>query len=166
MSPDGRIVASQLGRPPRGSWRTVARCPFDRPRVICVAPLLEDGTPFPTTFWLTCPHLVEAVSRLESAGETASWTGRIAGDPALSAALTAADAAYRAARAAETHGADPFPGVGVAGQADPLAVKCLHARLAARLAGIPDPIGASVLDALRESDAGAACRDDRCGDVI
>jgi len=166
MNPDAEIVALQLGRPPRGHWRVAVRCPHDRPCVISVAPLLEDGTPFPTTFWLTCPHLGEAVSKLESTGETAAWTDRIAGDAALTAAMTAADAAYRVARAAEAGGADPVPSVGVAGQADPLVVKCLHARLAAFLAGIADPIGAAMPDGLRESGAGTVCRDDRCGRAI
>jgi uncharacterized protein len=166
MRPDAPVVAMQLGRPPRGRWRVVVRCAHDRPSVISVAPLLEDGVPFPTTFWLTCPHLVEAVSQLESAGETAAWTDRIAGDDALIAAMSAADAAYRIARAAEGDGADPLPGVGVAGQADPLVVKCLHARLAACLAGVADPIGTAVLDGLGESGAGTACRDDRCGRAL
>jgi hypothetical protein len=166
VHPDAEIVAYQLGRPPRGRWRVAVRCPYDRPTVIAVAPLLEDGTPFPTTFWLTCPHLVEAVSESESVGETAAWTDRIAGDAVLTAAMTSADAAYRAVRATEAGGADPLASVGVAGQADPLAVKCLHARLAAFLAGIPDPIGAAVFDGLEGSRASVACRDDRCGRAI
>lgn len=164
MNPENEIVARQLGRPPRGCWRVVARCPHARPVVIAVAPLLADGTPFPTTFWLTCPHLVEAASDLESAGVTAVWTDRIAEDAVLAAAVCAADASYRAARAAEAGAVtDPLPAVGVAGQADPLVVKCLHARLAASLAGVPDPVGDAVLAAIGQSAGRAACRDDRCG---
>lgn len=158
---DRTAVASQLGRPPRGSWRVAARCPGGSPIVIAVAPLLEDGSPFPTTFWLTCPRLVAAVHALESAGDSARFAQRAAREADLAAALLEADAAYRAARRAEGCGQDPCAAVGIAGQADPLAVKCLHARLAAHLAGVPDPIGAVVADLLSGTLADA-CADERC----
>jgi len=127
-----------------------------------MASRLEDGEPFPTAFWLTCPHQSEALAALESSGAAAAWTKRVAADPGLAAAVRSADAAYRAARAAEGGGGDACTAVGVAGQADPLVVKCLHARLAARLAGIGDPVGAGVLEEL-EAGPGTECGDDRCG---
>ena len=162
MLPDEQlIVASQLGRLPRGPWRVAGRCAGGAPTVIAVAPLLEDGSPFPTTFWLTCPRLVAAVHDLESVGESARFADRVRSEPEFAAAVVEADAAYRAARRSEGRGSDPCEGVGVAGQADPLAVKCLHARLAAHLAGVCDPIGALVAE--RVSDVAAAdCRDERC----
>lgn len=130
--------------------------------MIVVAPVLEDGSPFPTTYWLTCPRLVEAVHELESAGEGARFAARVAGSPALAEAVRAADAAYRVGRTAEGGGADPCAGVGVAGQSDPLAMKCLHARLAAHLSGIADPIGDAVASVLSETTVGP-CADVRCG---
>jgi hypothetical protein len=139
-----------------------ARCPGGSPIVVAVAPLLEDGSPFPTTFWLTCPRLVAAVHDLESAGDSALFAQRATREAGLAAALFEADAAYRVARLAEGRGKDPCAGVGVAGQADPLAVKCLHARLAAHLAGVPDPIGDAVAGAVSGILAGA-CTDERCG---
>lgn len=154
-------MAVQLGRPPRGRWRVAARCPAGAPLVIAVAPVLEDGSPFPTTFWLTCPRLVEAVHDLESAGEAACFAQRAADDPGYAALMRASDEAYRAARASEGAGLDPCEGVGIAGQRDPLAVKCLHARLAASLAGIPDPIGVAVADELVVLLTGE-CADPRC----
>jgi hypothetical protein len=129
--------------------------------VITVAPVLEDGSFFPTTFWLTCPMLVEEVGDLESAGEGARLARRVARSPEFAAAAVDADAAYREARRAEGGGVDPCAGVGVAGQRDPLAVKCLHARLAAHLAGIGDPIGAEVAG-MTAGTAGARCTDPRC----
>jgi hypothetical protein len=129
--------------------------------VIAVAPVLEDGSLFPTTFWLTCPRLVEAVGVLESAGEGARSARRIARSARLALAAAAADVAYREARRSEGGGVDPCAGVGVAGQRDPLTVKCLHARLAAHLAGIADPVGAEVAAALAGAvDTG--CVDSRC----
>jgi hypothetical protein len=93
---------------------------------------------------------VEAVHELESAGEIARFAERVELEPGLAASLDEADAAYRVARRQEGGGCDPCATVGVAGQADPLAVKCLHARLAAHLAGVPDPIGACVAAAVAD----------------
>lgn len=142
---DAAVVGRQLGRAPRGPWRVATRCSHGYPVVLAVAPVLEDGTPFPTTFWLSCPHLCSVASAAESARETSEWTARIAGDPALALEIAAADALYRAARATEGGGQDPCPTVGCAGQADPLTVKCLHARIAAAAAGLPDPVGQALL---------------------
>jgi hypothetical protein len=67
MSPaDPAVVSRQLGREPRGPFDVVVRCEHGYPAVIENAPLLEDGTPFPTRFWLTCPSLVAGVARAES----------------------------------------------------------------------------------------------------
>ncbi len=157
---DASLVAHQLGRAPRGRWRVAWRCEYGHPGVIVTAPLLEDGTPFPTLCYLTCPHLVERVAALESVGEVERWRRRLATDPVLAARLRAADVAYRAARTAEAGGEDPTPDVGIAGQRDPLAVKCLHAHVASALAGIDDPIGVAVL-----RDVGYSCDDGRCGSL-
>jgi hypothetical protein len=71
--------------------------------------------------------------------------------------MRAADAEYRARRAELADGTDPVPGVGIAGQRDPLATKCLHAHVASALAGIDDPVGLQVLD-----EVGRECPDDAC----
>jgi hypothetical protein len=144
----------------------VARCERGVPSVIAVAPALDDGTLFPTLFWLTCPSLVEAVSRLESAGEHREWASRAAADPGFAGDLLSADAAYRAARKAEGGGTDPCPDVGVAGQADPLAVKCLHARVASALAGTRDPVGEGVLRRLAAGATGPVCDPSRCEPAV
>lgn len=157
MMDDGRAVARQLGREPRGTWRVAQRCGFGWPTVIVTSPVLEDGAPFPTLYYLTCPHLAGAIAALESAGAAEAWADRLAADPDAAARLRAADEAYRAARAAEGGGIDPTPHVGIAGQRDPLGTKCLHAHVAAFLAGIDDPVGEGVL-ALVERE----CADDRC----
>ena len=155
---DRAIVTAQLRREPRGGWLVEVRCAFGFPQVITTAPLVDDETRFPTLHWLTCPWLVEGVSAAESAGEVAQWAGRLAADPALSERMLRADARYRESRAAVSPtGADPCPEVGIAGQRDPLATKCLHAHAAAALAGIDDPVGSELLAAL-----GTVCPDDRC----
>ena len=68
MTADADVVAEQLGRPPRGLRGVAHRCPCGLPDVVETAPRLDDGTPFPTLFYLTCPRAPRRVSRLESAG--------------------------------------------------------------------------------------------------
>ena len=154
---DSILVSAQIGRMPRGSWRTAVRCSFGRPAVIATKPALEDETPFPTLFWLTCPWLVTSISHLESLGQIASWAERLRDDEGLRSKMMAADEEYRQLRAVEADGKDPFPAVGIAGQRDPLMTKCLHAHVAAALAGIDDPAGAGVL-AMTERE----CSNDEC----
>jgi hypothetical protein len=127
-----------------------------------VAPSV-DGAPFPTTFWLTCPRMVAAASVLESAGEQREWTARAMDEPEFAARLLDADAAYREARAREGAGIDPCASVGIAGQADPMAVKCLHARVAAAIAGTGDPVGEGLLGRPEFADAVPCGVADRCG---
>lgn len=154
---DQLIITAQLGREPRGAWRVRARCPFGRPTTIETSPRLEDGTPFPTLYYLTCPWLIEYVGGLESAGAAGEWAARLSTVDRLAERMRLADAEYRARRAAAAGGCDPTPGVGIAGQSNPLATKCLHAHVATFLAGIDDPVGESVLSSMVTT-----CPDDIC----
>ena len=154
---EAALIASQLGRTPREPWRVAARCRFGRPTVIVSPSRLVDETPFPTYAWLTCPHLSEQVAARESAGDVAAWAARAASDESLAAALRAVDARVRELRAAESGGVDACSSVGIAGQRDPLGVKCLHAHVALALVGAGDPIGEELL-----ADIPSECDDDRC----
>jgi hypothetical protein len=159
---DRQVVSSQLGRPPRGDWQVRSRCSHGCPVVIAVAPVLETGELFPTAFWLTCPWLAAAVSKAESGGAAARLTAALADDDRLASAAAAADLAYREARATLGGGADPCSSVGVAGQADPLVVKCVHARVAASLAGVRDPAGDRALADLASTGVPTECPDACC----
>ncbi len=133
---DAAAVALQLSRAPRGTFAVAHRCPCGLPDVVQTAPRLEDGTPFPTLFYLTCPRAVAAVSRLEAAGLMKTMTQRIASEPALRQACLAAHNDYLARRdvAAREAGVEPLrPGTPSAGGL-PDRVKCLHALVAYELA--------------------------------
>ena len=52
------VLREQLDRVPRGVVGIGARCVCGRPTVVKTAPRLEDGSPFPTTFYLTSPPIV------------------------------------------------------------------------------------------------------------
>jgi hypothetical protein len=123
---DRALVERQLGRSPRAFRSVVRRCPFGRPAVTEQAAFDEDGDPFPTTYWLTCPHLVAAVSRLEAAGGVERWTEAARADPALALSLADANDEQRRLR--------PEIPAGVGGSTRTGSLKCLHAHAAFALA--------------------------------
>jgi hypothetical protein len=123
---DEDIVERQLGRRPRAFRSVALRCPFGRPAVTEQAPFDEDGRPFPTQFWVTCPHLVAAISRLEAAGGVERWSREARGDPQLAASLAAAQETQRRER--------PELAAGIGGSTREGSLKCLHAHAAFALA--------------------------------
>ncbi len=142
------VVTEQLGRPPRGVVGVAARCVCGRPVVVRTAPRLEDGTPFPTTYYLTCPPAVAAVSALEAGGLMRRLTQRLADEPELAAAHRRAHEAYLADRAALGE-VPQIAGISAGGMPD--RVKCLHVLVAHSLAAGPgvNLVGDEVLSLLR-----------------
>jgi len=141
MESDRAVVERQLGRPPRAFRRAVVRCPFGRPAVTEQSAYDDDGEPFPTTFWLTCPHLVVAVSRLEAAGGVERWSRAATEDPELAASLERAQAEQRALR--------PELDLGIGGaRAGAGSLKCLHAHVAFALARPGYELGDGILTEL------------------
>lgn len=153
---ESALVAAQTGRRPREPWRVAARCRWGYPTVIVSPSRLADGTPFPTYAWLTCPHLARVIAERESGGGAAHWASRAKSEPDLAEQLRAVDDAVRALRERESGGADDSQ-TGIAGQRDPLGVKCLHAHVALALVGVDDPIGRAEL-----GDIETDCDDARC----
>jgi hypothetical protein len=123
---DEEVVARQIGRRPRAFRRVAVRCPFGRPAVTEQAPFDEDGRPFPTQYYVTCRHLVAAISRLEAAGGVERWTAAAASDPALAQSLAAAQEEQRRIR--------PELDAGIGGSTRDGSLKCLHAHAAFALA--------------------------------
>jgi hypothetical protein len=125
-----------LGRAPRGDFEVVVRADDGSPVVLCNAPLLDDGTPMPTRYWLVGHAEVVAVSRLEAAGGVRAAQAEI--DPEAIADAHRRYAAERDALIDPAH-CGPRPNGGVAGTHR--GVKCLHAHYAWFLAGGDDPVG-------------------------
>ena len=135
-APDAERVAEQLGRRPRGRYQVVVRDEDGDPVVIRNAPLLDDGTPMPTRYWLVGPEARRAVDRLEADGGVRAAEAAV--DPV---ALSEAHRRYAAERDAALPkgwtGRRPAGGVGGTRRG----VKCLHAHYAWHLAGGDDPVG-------------------------
>lgn len=140
MPGDGPVVAVQIGRPLRADSEVVARCHLGLPVVVAVPPLLDDGTPFPTRWWLSCPLATRRVGRLEAAGGVKRMEGKASSDPDFGRRLAAAHERYAAERdRLVPEGAEPRPAGGVGGSR--AGVKCLHAHYAHHLAGGDNPVG-------------------------
>ncbi|MGH2756369.1 MAG: DUF501 domain-containing protein [Actinomycetota bacterium] len=142
-----------MGRPVRGEWGVAARCHLGIPMVIESHPVLEDGSPFPTLYWLTCPILIKRVAKLESEGAMSELNDRLGDDVALRGRLVNAIDAYRVRRdmhaVIDDKGAPPGGG--------PQRVKCLHAHMAHHLATKENPVGALTLAATGWPDCIAPC---------
>lgn len=156
------VLAAQLGRVARGVRGVAHRCPCGLPDVIETAPRLPDGTPFPTLFYLTCPKAASAIGTLEACGVMREMTERLATDPELAAAYTAAHEDYQRRRdaAAREEGLEPLPAGTQTAGGMPDRVKCLHALVAHELA-VPgaNPFGREALDALPDWSRNGPCVD-------
>ncbi|HJX47289.1 MAG TPA: DUF501 domain-containing protein [Gaiellaceae bacterium] len=137
---DRADVARQIGREPRAFRRVVVRCPFGRPAVTEQSPYDLHGEPFPTTYYVTCRHLVAAISRLEAAGGVERWTATAHDGAELAASLAAAHEESRVIRRrladgeiCSDGGASLDLGVGGAGRGSG-SLKCLHAHAGFALA--------------------------------
>ncbi|MFU8841743.1 MAG: DUF501 domain-containing protein [Nitriliruptoraceae bacterium] len=132
------VLSTQLGRPARGRPAVAHRCGFGLPTVARVDPRLEDGTPFPTVFWLTCPLLRSQVGRLEADHAMVGLNQRLETDPVLAEAYAAGSDRYIAFRDAL---GGRLPGDPSAGGM-PRYIKCLHVHAAHHLATGDNPVGA------------------------
>lgn len=139
MRDDHDRVQALLGRPPQGTYEVVVRDADGDPVVLRNAPILDDGTPMPTRYWLVGPRQVVAVSRLESVGGVRRAEAEL--DPAAVADAHRRYAAERDAVITADH-VGPRPSGGVAGTR--VGIKCLHAHYAWYLAGGDDVVGAWV----------------------
>ena len=136
---DRAAVERQIGRPPRAFRRVAVRCPFGLPAVTEQSPYDREGDPFPTMYYLTCRHLVAAVSRLEAAGGVERWSAATRTAPALAASLAAGDEEQRKLRrelAGDATGTDGGASLdyGIGGSRRGGSLKCLHAHVAFALA--------------------------------
>lgn len=137
---DREVMTVQIGRPLRSPAEVVVRCHLDLPVVSRVPPFLDDGTPFPTTYWLSCPLAVRRIGRVEATGGVMAMEQRAAADPEFGRRLGEAHERYRRERDAMTPaGASPVPTGGVGGAKR--GVKCLHAHYADHAAGHDNPVG-------------------------
>lgn len=154
---DRGAVEAQIGRQPRSMVDVGGRCHLGLPIVTIVPPLLHDGTPFPTLYWLTCPLAVRRIGRIEASGGVRRAEEMLAAEPDIAAAYRAAMERYATTRDAMLptgyEGHRPTGGVG----GTSIGVKCLHAHYADTAAGNDNPIGAWTAGQIEPLDCRAPC---------
>lgn len=153
---DEATIHAQLGRPPRAIAGVGHRCPCGNPDVVATEPRLPDGTPFPTTFYLTCPRAASMIGTLEGSGLMKQMQERLGEDAELAAGYRAAHESYLSFRAS-LGDVPEIDGVTAGGMPD--RVKCLHVLAGHSLAAGPgvNPLGDEVLDLLGEWWASGPC---------
>ncbi len=158
---DEQAIERQLGRTPRGIAAIGHRCPCGQPDVVTTEPRLPNGTPFPTTYYLTCPRAASRIGTLEGGGLMKEMEGRIETDAELAAAYRAAHEAYLADRdeLADSAGQSVPEIEGITAGGMPDRVKCLHVLAAHALAAGPgvNPLGDEVLALLGDWWAPGPC---------
>jgi uncharacterized protein len=149
-------VTRQLGRPARDILEIAARCVCGRPLVVKTRPRLQNGTPFPTLYYLTQSAATAAVSTLEASGYMAQLQLQLQQDPELQAGYLAAHESYLAEREAIEQ-VQEIAGFSAGGM--PERVKCLHALVGHSLAKGPgvNPIGDLALAELSWSPTKCQC---------
>lgn len=153
---DRETVEAQIGRPLRAPSEVIVRCHLGLPVVVEVPPVLDDGTPFPTRYWLSCPLARHRVGRLEGAGGVKRMEARAGADPEFGARLEAAHRRYAADRDALVPADAPHrPSGGVGGTTR--GVKCLHAHYADTAAGNDNPVGEVVAAWIEPLDCTIPC---------
>ena len=153
---DRPVIEAQIGRPLRADSTTVSRCHLDLPVVVEVPPVLDDGTPFPTLYWLTCPLATTRIGRLEGAGGVKRMEQKAVADPEFGRSLEAAHQSYATKRdALVPDDASPVPSGGVGGST--VGVKCLHAHYAHTRSGDANPVGELVASWIEPLDCQVPC---------
>jgi hypothetical protein len=159
------IVSRQLGRPARTVIGIAARCVCGAPTVVATSPRLDDGTPFPTLYYLSHPAATASISSLEATGVMAEFAELLAEDPVLSASYLAAHESYLADR----ESIDDVPEIaGISAGGMPTRVKCLHALAGHALAAGPgvNPMGDLALQRASWSPLVCECEDYGAGPGI
>ncbi|MEJ7795938.1 MAG: DUF501 domain-containing protein [Nocardioides sp.] len=156
---DEAAVAAQLGREPRSIHAVGHRCPCGNPDVVTTEPRLPNGTPFPTTYYLTCPRAASLIGTLEGSGLMKEMQERLSADLELAAHYREAHGSYLADRSA-LGDVPEIEGISAGGMPD--RVKCLHVLAGHALAAGPgvNPLGDEVLELLGEWWAAGPCVED------
>ena len=160
-----RVIKKQLGREPLNLLGIARTCPYDKPAVLVTNPY-EEGRVFPTTYWLSCPHLVKEVSRIEDKGLIKELTARLKEDKDFKKKMDKAHKHYAQKRVELlTKDPDQLPKdikrvittSGVGGIRDKEGIKCLHTHLADYMVNQINPVGKLVYELVEWPDQCDSC---------
>ena len=153
---DIAIMSRQRGREVRGVVSVAHRCSCGQPDVVMTEPRLPDGTPFPTTYYITCPRLTGLIGGLEARGVMREMEAELASNPQLRADYERAHQLYLQDR--KVLGEVPeIAEISAGGMPD--RVKCLHVLVGHSLAKGPgiNPLGDAALEMLGDWGSAGCC---------
>ena len=159
MDKDKKIVEAQIDRSLRSNVSVSSRCHLNLPAAIKVPPNLDDGTPFPTTYWLTCPMYNKKIGSLESQGLIAELDNEILNNPKLKAEWSKRQISYQQERE-NSHDLsnEHLPTGGVGGATE--SIKCLHSHTADEISTGKNPIGKIVIESIGSFNCEKPCIDE------
>lgn len=151
-----------IGREPDGLFAVLKHCRFGHPMAVASFPILR-GEPFPTMFWLTCPHLIKVCGKLEAALFHKQLEAEIENAEKLKSDMKIAqnkmvEIRKAVAEAVDAHLESSVLESGIAGVKNPMSIKCLHAHLAAGFAGIESPVTRALYEAITSIECSENCR--------
>ncbi|WGS65629.1 DUF501 domain-containing protein [Marinitoga aeolica] len=153
---DLEIIEKQIERKPNKIVSIPKRCSYGIPQVIESYPL-KDGKPFPTLYWLTCPHLIKEVGKLESLGKIKEWEEEIKNNEDLRKKYLKAHIQEQKKRNSIIKGEEKWikerlEKIGIGGISNFESIKCLHLQLASYLGGTDNPIGERVWNSIEKKE--------------
>jgi hypothetical protein len=155
-------MSRQRGREVRGVVSVAHRCTCGQPDVVTTSPRLPDGTPFPTTYYVTCPRLTGLIGGLEANGVMRDMEQQLSESVELQEQYRRAHESYLADRLA-LGDVEEISGISAGGMPD--RVKCLHVLVGHSLAKGPgvNPFGDAALAMLGDWGAAGCCALDEEG---
>ncbi|MEW6088820.1 MAG: DUF501 domain-containing protein [bacterium] len=137
-----QIIEKQIGRKPRNLLKVIKKCRYKLPRVILSSPELS-----PTIFWLTCPHEIYLISRLESDGLIKKIKNKFIINTSLKENIITINKNFAGYRkkfyppGLSIKRVKSLEGKGIDGIKDLSSLKCLHSHWAYHIAVKKNPIG-------------------------
>jgi hypothetical protein len=176
---DLEVIKKQIGREPRNLIGVARRCENGYPQVLITYPLLDKGEKlgvFPTTYWLSCPYLVEKISKLEAEGLVKEIQEEVVGNEKKFEELLSTHEDYAEDRIELLTSGDlkrlknDYPGLwrvisqsGVGGIMEKEGIKCLHTQYADFLVNQKNPVGEIVDELLAKRFDGVYLDNCNCG---
>lgn len=156
MDREKKIVEVQLDRKLRSDVFISSKCHFNLPAAIKVPPNLDDGTPFPTTYWLTCPMYNKKIGSLESQGLIGKLDNELSNNPKLNREWKERQNSYQKDRENDQDKSNKLIATGGVGGAKE-SIKCLHSHTADELSTGKNPIGKIVIETIGLFNCEAPC---------
>jgi GNAT superfamily N-acetyltransferase len=166
---DRVIIPGQMEKRdvPENFYRCSKRCKYGFPQVIESYPV-KDSQPFPTTFYMICPHLKYHLAQLEESGVIGELDHLKDGEAYKNVNEEYAEQRKSRIYLSNKNGEAFIKKyksaleVGIGGIRGHKGLKCLHLHAATYLAKFNDPAGRAAMEMLKKKGIDESCEDMNC----